>query len=95
MNLRNAKCVLMAKNVFMALNCEDKLWIHIAHLKYGTFHCWLSNKGKNVSSFYRALTLAASKFKACCWIKECNRIKTDFLGDPWLFETQLHLNLLL
>lgn len=45
-NLRNAKCALMAKNVFMALNCEDKLWIHISNLKYGTFHCWNTSNAK-------------------------------------------------
>lgn len=51
-NLRNAKYSLMAKYVFMALNCENKLWVHISHLQYGTFHCWGRSNGKNVSNFH-------------------------------------------
>lgn len=37
-NLRNAKIVLIAKNIFIALNFDDKFWIQIMHVKYEKFN---------------------------------------------------------
>lgn len=65
-NVRNAKISLMGKTIFMLLNSEDKIWVHIFNLKYGAFHNWNGKIIKNASSFYQTLYSFASKIKSNC-----------------------------
>lgn len=56
MGIRNSRIVqitLMIKNILVALNIEDKHWVHISNLKYGILNLWASPNLKNVSWFYR------------------------------------------
>lgn len=76
----------MSKNIFMALNGDNKFWIHICNLKYGVFHCWNPSAMKNVSDFYRGFWATASQIKSNCQIKECNPSSTDFLIYHWFFD---------
>lgn len=80
---------LMAKNLFAFLNDEDRLWIHILHLKYGNFNVWDPNKPKKMSWFFQQLRNSADQLKPYLCFKECSPDSTNFLLDPWIFEIPL------
>lgn len=88
-NLKCAKIVLMAKNIFVVFNFDDKLWVHVMNLKYDNLNIWANLDTKNATWFFKVMYETITEMRSNLWINYCNPSTTSFLNDPWCYDVPL------
>lgn len=83
----------MVKNVFMVLNFEDRLWIHIFNLKYGSF-VRLADMSRMALVSLELCSLLLPKLGPTAGLQSAILIKLVFSLIPGFSISRLVLNLL-
>ncbi|KAH7655953.1 Reverse transcriptase zinc-binding domain-containing protein [Dioscorea alata] len=84
-NLKHVKTSLMAKNLFVVLNCDDKFWVDIFQTNYKDFSIWSSLNISKTSCLYTSLSNSIVDVRVNLVIT-CNPNLVNLWKDPWLYE---------
>lgn len=77
---------LIAKNIFVILDFDSKLWVDIFKIKYQDWHPWNLKKLPNSSSFYKPILNSADFLKANFKILVCNPLNLNLFMDPCIMD---------